>query len=48
LFIKCPEVVNAYWLEWRQILLSSFRIEDKWWGESYGWSSDDDCLRDGT
>jgi hypothetical protein len=48
LFIKCPEIVNAYWLEWRQVLLSSFRIEDKWWGESYGWSSDDDCLRDGT
>jgi hypothetical protein len=48
LFIKCPEIVNAYWLEWRQVLLSSFRIEDKWWGESYGWSSEDDYLRDGT
>jgi hypothetical protein len=48
LFVKCPEVIEAYWLEWRQVLLSSFRIEDKWWNQSYGWSSDDDCLRDGT
>jgi hypothetical protein len=48
LFIKCPEVVESYFMEWRQVLLSSFRIEDRWWGESYGWSSNDEGLRDGT
>ena len=48
LFIKCPEVVDSYFMEWRQVLLSSFRIEDRWWGESYGWSSNDEGLRDGT
>jgi hypothetical protein len=48
LFIKSEEVVKAYYQEWRQVLLSSFRIEDRWWGESYGWSSDDEYLRDGT
>lgn len=49
LFIQCPEVIDSYFMEWRQVLLSSFRIEDRWWGESYGWSSDDDeRLRDGT
>lgn len=47
-FIKSQDVVEAYFAEWRQVLLSSFRIEDKWWGESYGWSSDDEFLRDGT
>jgi hypothetical protein len=48
LFVRSSEVVQAYWVEWRQVLLSSFRIEDRWWGESYGWSSDDALLRDGT
>jgi hypothetical protein len=48
LFIKSPEIIKAYEIEWRQILLSSFRIEDRWWGKSYGWSSDDEYLRDGT
>jgi hypothetical protein len=48
LFIESPEIIKAYQIEWRQILLSSFRIEDRWWGESYGWSSDDENLRDGT
>jgi phosphatidylserine/phosphatidylglycerophosphate/cardiolipin synthase-like enzyme len=48
LFIKSKDVVDAYFQEWRQVLLSSFRIEDRWWGESYGWSSDDEYLRDGT
>ena len=48
LFIQSPEIIKAYQIEWRQILLSSFRIEDRWWGESYGWSSDDENLRDGT
>lgn len=47
-FIKSEDIVKAYFTEWRQVLLSSFRIEDKWWGESYGWSSDDEYLRDGT
>lgn len=48
LFVKSEDVVQAYYQEWRQVLLSSFRIEDRWWGESYGWSSDDNMLRDGT
>lgn len=48
LFIQSSEVVDAYRMEWRQILLASFRIEDYWWGESYGWISDDEVLRDGT
>lgn len=48
LFIKSEDVAKAYYQEWRQVLLSSFRIEDRWWGESYGWSSDDECLRDGS
>jgi hypothetical protein len=48
LFVKCPEVINSYYVEWRQVLLSSFRIEDRWWGKSYGWSSGDEILRDGT
>ena len=48
LFVSDKSVVEAYFMEWRQILLTSFRVEDKWWGESYGWNADDDCLRDGT
>lgn len=48
LFLKSPDVIEAYKTEWRQVLLSSFRIEDRWWGQSYGWSSDDEILRDGT
>jgi len=48
LFIQSEDVAKAYYQEWRQVLLSSFRIEDRWWGESYGWSSDDELLRDGT
>ena len=48
LFISDRSVVAAYFMEWRQVLLTSFRVEDKWWGESYGWNADDDCLRDGT
>ena len=48
LFIQSKDVVEAYFQEWRQVLLSSFRIEDRWWGESYGWSNHDELLRDGT
>jgi hypothetical protein len=48
LFVRSREVIDAYFMEWRQVLLSSFRIEDRWWGESYGWRSDDEDLRDGT
>jgi hypothetical protein len=48
LFVKCPEVIDSYYVEWRQVLLSSLRIEDRWWGKSYGWSSEDEILRDGT
>jgi hypothetical protein len=48
LFVRSIDVVDAYFMEWRQVLLSSFRIEDRWWGESYGWSSGDEYLRDGT
>jgi len=48
LFIQSKDVAKAYYEEWRQVLLSSFRIEDRWWGETYGWSSDDEYLRDGT
>lgn len=48
LFISDKGVVDAYFMEWRQVLLTSFRIEDKWWGESYGWNADDHFLRDGT
>ncbi len=48
LFVRSREVIDAYYMEWRQVLLSSFRIEDRWWGESYGWSSEDEYLRDGT
>ena len=47
MFIKSDEILNAYWAEWRQVLLSSFRIEDKWWDKTYGWS-DDSSLRDGS
>ena len=47
MFIKSDEILNAYWIEWRQVLLSSFRIEDKWWDKTYGWS-DDSSLRDGS
>lgn len=47
MFIKSDEILNAYWVEWRQVLLSSFRIEDKWWDKTYGWS-DDSSLRDGS
>ncbi len=47
LFVKSEEIIDAYFTEWRQVLLSSFRIEDRWWGESYGWE-DDSMLRDGT
>jgi hypothetical protein len=47
MFIKSDEILNAYWVEWRQVLLSSFRIEDKWWDKTYGWS-DDSFLRDGS
>ena len=47
MFIKSDEILNAYWIEWRQVLLSSFRIEDKWWDKTYGWT-DDSMLRDGS
>jgi hypothetical protein len=47
LFVRSKEVVDAYFMEWRQVLLSSFRIEDRWWGGTYGWS-DDQMLRDGS
>ena len=47
IFIKSNEIINAYWMEWRQVLLASFRIEDKWWGQSYQWA-DDSSLRDGS
>jgi len=47
MFIKSDEIVNAYWIEWRQVLLASFRIEDKWWDKTYGWSNDS-SLRDGS
>lgn len=49
-FIKSPEVANSYYNEWRQILLSSFRIEDRWWGAKYAWPGceGEEWLRDGT
>ena len=48
LFIKSPEVVEAYRCEWRQILLSSVRVQDIWWDAKYAWSADYEDLRDGT
>ena len=49
-FIRSEEVAESYYNEWRQILLSSFRIEDRWWGAKYAWGGCDneDWLRDGT
>lgn len=49
LFIKSKEIVEVYRQEWRQVLLSSVRVQDKWWDKEYAWSNDEDeGLRDGT
>jgi hypothetical protein len=49
LLIESEAVALAYWREWRQILLSSFRVQDAWYGEEYAWSAaDDEYLREGT
>ena len=48
IFISDQSVIDCYFTEWRQVLLTSFRVEDKWWGESYGWNANDDSLRDGS
>lgn len=49
IFIKSKEIIEAYRQEWRQVLLSSVRVQDKWWNEEYAWSNDDDeGMRDGS
>lgn len=49
IFIKNAEIIEAYRQEWRQVLLSSVRIQDKWWDMEYSWSNDEDQgIRDGT
>lgn len=49
LFIKSEDVVQAYRREWFEVLLTSRRVEDEWWGASYGWSGFvDESLREGT
>ena len=49
MFIKSNEIIDAYREEWRQVLLSSVRVQDKWWNKEYAWSNDDDeGMRDGS
>ena len=49
MFIKSNEIIDAYREEWRQVLLSSVRVQDKWWDKEYAWSNDDDeAMRDGS
>ena len=49
IFIKSKEIIDAYYEEWRQVLLSSVRVQDKWWDLEYAWSNEDDeGIRDGT
>jgi len=49
IFIKNAEIIEAYRQEWRQVLLSSVRVQDKWWDKEYSWSDGEDCgIRDGT
>jgi hypothetical protein len=48
LFIRSPEVVNAYYQEWRQVLLSSVCVQDIWWDAKYAWTHEGEHLRDGT
>jgi hypothetical protein len=48
LFIKSFDVVDAYYREWRQVLLSSVRVQDIWWDAKYAWTHEDEDLRDGT
>lgn len=48
LFIRSPEVVNTYYQEWRQVLLSSVCVQDIWWDAKYAWTHEDEYLRDGT
>jgi phosphatidylserine/phosphatidylglycerophosphate/cardiolipin synthase-like enzyme len=49
IFIKNAEIIEAYRQEWRQVLLSSVRVQDKWWDKEYSWSDAEDCgIRDGT
>lgn len=48
-FMRGADVVDAYSREYFEVLLTSRTIKEEWWGESYGWDSEDPThLREGT